>query len=107
MSGMKKLVFASLALLAVPFSAKAEVVIGVGIPGPFYRSYYHGRHYRPYVVVAPPVVYAPGPGVVYAAPPPGTVYAAPPPGTVYAAPPPGTVYYQPAAPAPAPIYVPR
>ena len=100
MFAMKKLVIAALAVLAVPFSAKAEIVIGVGIPGPFYRPYYRGRYYyRPGVVIAAPPI------IVGAAPAP--VYYAPPPGTVYVAPPPGTVYVQPATPQPVPVYQPR
>ena len=88
MSGMKKLALAALALLAVPFAAKAEVVIGVGIPGPFFHPYHHGRYYRPYVVVAPPpIVVAPAPRVVYVTPAPE--------------------YLQPVAPPPATVYVPR
>ena len=39
----------------MPFSARAEIIIGVGIPGPFFRPHYYRPYYRPYVVIAPPI----------------------------------------------------
>ena len=105
MSTLKTFVLAALAVFAVPFSARADLVIGVGVPGPFYRPYHH-RWYRPYAVVVPPLVVVPPPPVVVA-PPPRVIYVAPQPGTVIVAPPLPTTYVVPAAPAPAPVVVPR
>jgi hypothetical protein len=95
MSIVNKLVLGGLALLALPFEARADLVLGVSVPGTFYRPHFH-RWYGHYAVVAPPVV----------PPPPRTVYVGPPPATVYL-PPPGTTYVAPVAPPPPPLYMPR
>jgi hypothetical protein len=88
---------AAVMLLSLPLgSARAGVVIGVGIPWPgYYRPYYHP--YRVYVA-PPPVVVAPAP--VYVAPAPAPVYVVPAPQPVYVQPAPTVIQTQAVAPAP-------
>jgi hypothetical protein len=104
MTGRRKLALAAvaaLALLALPWqSARADVVIGVGVGRPYYR--YHHRYYpRPRVYEAPPVVYVRPAPVVYVRPAP-VVYVRPAPVVVTPAPAPVVVTQPPVVVQPGP-----
>ena len=79
MRAMRVFALAAVSWLTLSWaSAQAGVFIGVGIPGPCYRPYYHHYWYGPRgVIAAPPVVVAPPPPVVVAAPAPVYVQQAP------------------------------
>src|SRR5262249_34021200 len=98
----RTLAVAALVLLSLPWlsaPAQAGVVVGIGVPGPFFRPYPPPRYYSygprlyvgpPAVVVAPaPVVVAPTPAV-YVQPSAAVVPPPPPPAPLPApTPPPG------------------
>jgi hypothetical protein len=77
MTRTRAFVLAALAFLALPLaSAKADVYVGFGYRGPYYRHHYYPYYYPRRVYVAPPPVYV-APRTVYVAPAPVVVQPAP------------------------------
>ena len=91
MRSVRTFAMTALCVLALPWAAAQAggIVIGVGIPGAYYRPYYRPYYYGPRVYVAPPPAVYITPVPVYVAPPP-PVYVQPAP-TVIPSPTPQTV----------------
>jgi hypothetical protein len=77
MTRTRAFVLAALAFLVLPFaSAKADVYVGFGYRGPYYRHHHYNYYYPRRVYVAPQTVYV-APRPVYVVPAPVVVQPAP------------------------------